>query len=85
MLDVDRYQIDGKTQDTVIAARELDLTGVPAAQRNWLNDHTVYTHGYGVVAAKGNTREADGAPVVHRVADPADGAAREVRAAHLLR
>jgi len=62
VLDVDRYRIDGKSQDTVIAARELDLSGVPEGQRNWLNDHTVYTHGYGVVAAKGNTRESDGRP-----------------------
>jgi uncharacterized membrane protein (UPF0182 family) len=62
VLDVDRYRLDGELQDTVIAARELDLSGVPDAQRNWLNDHTVYTHGYGVVAAKGNTREDDGRP-----------------------
>jgi uncharacterized membrane protein (UPF0182 family) len=62
VLDVDRYKLDGKLTDTVIAARELDLSGVPDAQRNWLNDHTVYTHGYGVVAAKGNTREDDGRP-----------------------
>ncbi|MGO4598271.1 UPF0182 family membrane protein [Terrabacter sp. 2RAF25] len=62
VLDVDRYQLNGKSQDTVIAARELDLSGVPEGQRNWLNDHTVYTHGYGLVAAKGNTREDDGRP-----------------------
>jgi uncharacterized membrane protein (UPF0182 family) len=62
VLDVDRYDLDGVLTDTVIAARELDLTGVPEGQRNWLNDHTVYTHGYGVVAAKGNTREDDGRP-----------------------
>jgi hypothetical protein len=62
VLDVDRYNLDGKQTDTVIAVRELDLTGVPEGQRNWLNDHTVYTHGYGVVAAKGNTREDDGRP-----------------------
>lgn len=62
VLDVDRYKLDGKTQDTVIAAREIDLKGVPDGQRNWLNDHTVYTHGYGVVAAKGNTRDSDGRP-----------------------
>ncbi|EWT00320.1 membrane protein [Intrasporangium oryzae NRRL B-24470] len=62
VLDVDRYMVDGKLTDTVIAAREVDLTGVPTGQRNWLNDHTVYTHGYGVVAAKGNTREDDGRP-----------------------
>jgi hypothetical protein len=62
VLDVDRYRLDDKLQDTVIAARELDLNGVPDLQRNWLNDHTVYTHGYGVVAAKGNTRDSDGEP-----------------------
>jgi uncharacterized membrane protein (UPF0182 family) len=62
VLDVDRYELDGVPTDTVIAVRELDLTGVPEGQRNWLNDHTVYTHGYGVVAAKGNTREDDGTP-----------------------
>ncbi len=62
VLDVDRYKLNGQLTDTVIAARELDLNGVPEGQRNWLNDHTVYTHGYGLVAAKGNTREADGRP-----------------------
>ena len=85
VLDVDRYNIDGKPTDTVIAARELDLSGVPDGQRNWLNDHTVYTHGYGVVAAKGNTREDDGRPTLLRVADRHGGRARQVRAAHLLR
>ena len=62
VLDVDRYRLGGVLTDTVIAARELDLNGIPEGQRNWINDHTVYTHGYGVVAAKGNTREDDGRP-----------------------
>lgn len=62
-LDVDRYTIDGKKQDTVVAVRELSLAGVGEAQRNWNNDHTVYTHGYGFVAAKGNQRDSEGAPV----------------------
>ncbi|MDF2093464.1 UPF0182 family protein [Knoellia sp. 3-2P3] len=65
-LDVDRYTIDGKKQDTVIAVRELDLAGVPANQRNWLNDHTVYTHGFGLVAAYGNRRGEDGQPVFYQ-------------------
>jgi uncharacterized protein len=56
-LDVDRYVIDGKKRDVVVAARELDLTGLPGAQRNWINDHTVYTHGFGFVAALGNTSD----------------------------
>ncbi|WP_240322575.1 UPF0182 family membrane protein [Austwickia chelonae] len=61
VLDVDRYTIDGKRQDTVIAARELDLASAPS--RSWVNDHTVYTHGYGLVAAYGTQRDARGEPV----------------------
>ncbi|QGQ18798.1 UPF0182 family protein [Cellulomonas sp. JZ18] len=61
-LAVDRYTIDGESRDTVIAVRELNQAGLSAQQRNWTNDTTVYTHGYGVVAAYGNTRGARGAP-----------------------
>ena len=63
VLDVDRYQIGGKTQDAVVAVREVDLTGLPSAQRNWNNDHTVFTHGYGLVSAFGNRAATNGAPV----------------------
>ncbi|GAA4719925.1 UPF0182 family protein [Pedococcus ginsenosidimutans] len=72
-LDVDRYTVDGKTRDTVVAVRELDLQGVPTNQRNWLNDHTVYTHGFGVVAAYGNQRTADGEPVFYEKNIPQTG------------
>ncbi len=64
-LDVDRYKLgdDDQPQDIIIAARELDLNGLQSSQRNWANDHTVYTHGYGVIAARGNQRGANGEPV----------------------
>lgn len=64
-LDVDRYQLakGENPQDIIIAARELRLDGLQPSQRNWANDHTAYTHGYGVVAARGNQRGAQGAPV----------------------
>ena len=65
-LDVDRYTIDGKVSDTVVAVRELDLNGLPLAQRNWVNDHTVYTHGFGLVAAYGNRSGEDGQPVFYQ-------------------
>ncbi|APX03301.1 MULTISPECIES: UPF0182 family membrane protein [unclassified Arthrobacter] len=61
-LNVDRYMVDGKVQDTVIAVRELNPDGLSADQQSWLNRHIVYTHGYGVVAAKGNKFTADGKP-----------------------
>lgn len=59
-LAVDKYEIDGVSQDTVIGARELDLEGND--NRNWVNDHTVFTHGYGIVAAYGNKVTPDGQP-----------------------
>ncbi|MFI6981653.1 UPF0182 family protein [Embleya sp. NPDC050154] len=60
-LDVDRYMIDGKMQDTVIALRELNPKG--GQSHNWVNDHTKYTHGYGVVAAEGTRVDREGKPV----------------------
>lgn len=61
-LSVDRYNIGDKDRDTVIAVRELNLAGLSAGQRTWVNDHTVYTHGFGVAAAYGNTTSTRGAP-----------------------
>lgn len=61
-LDVDRYQIASQNSDVVVGVRELDQDGIPANQRNWINDHLVYTHGFGFVAARGNTRQANGHP-----------------------
>lgn len=61
-LSVDRYEIDGESRDTVIAVREVDLSGLDVQRRNWTNDVTVYTHGFGVVAAYGNTTTSTGAP-----------------------
>jgi uncharacterized membrane protein (UPF0182 family) len=62
-LDVARYEIEGETRDLVVAVRELDQSGIPAAQQNWINQATVFTHGFGFVAAYSNQRNADGSPV----------------------
>lgn len=59
-LSVDRYALDDGNQDTVISVRELNLEGLGTS--NWVNNHTIYTHGYGVVAAYGNTARPDGQP-----------------------
>ncbi|WP_238335829.1 UPF0182 family membrane protein [Serinicoccus kebangsaanensis] len=64
-LDVDSYEVDGETVDTVIAVRELNLAGISDGQRNWVNDHTVYTHGFGVVAGYGNRRSPEGEPIFY--------------------
>lgn len=61
-LDVDRYTIDGQERDTVVAVREIDYTGLPAGQQNFANLHTTFTHGFGFVAAYGNTVDSGGRP-----------------------
>ncbi|MFI5931703.1 UPF0182 family protein [Actinoplanes sp. NPDC051494] len=53
-LDVDRYTIGDKTQDYVVGVREINDTALTTQQQNWLNRHTVFTHGYGLVAAPAN-------------------------------
>ncbi|WP_425954895.1 UPF0182 family protein [Xylanimonas sp. McL0601] len=73
-LAVDRYTVAGTSRDTVIAVRELNLDGLGASQRNWVNDHTVFTHGYGVVAAYGNQTGPDGRPAFFEGGIPTQGA-----------
>lgn len=75
-LDVDRYTIDGKTQDTVLAVRELQQSGLGDSQ-SWYNNIIVYTHGYGVVAAYGNQRSSEGQPVFLQKGIPSTGALGE--------
>lgn len=63
-LDVDRYQLtkSGPPTDVVIGTRNISLGGLQPNQRNWINDHLVYTHGYGVVAAQADSAQPDGSP-----------------------
>ncbi len=72
-LDVDRYTVNGKVQDTVLAARELNQSGLGDSQ-SWYNNTIVYTHGYGLVAAYGNQRSSDGQPVFLQAGIPSTGA-----------
>ncbi|MBA3642550.1 MAG: UPF0182 family protein [Chloroflexia bacterium] len=50
-VDVDRYQIDGRMQQVLISARELDPDGLTSSAQTWVNRHLVYTHGYGAVVS----------------------------------
>ena len=62
MLAVDRYLLPSShsPQDVVVAVR--GMGGPPAGQGNWINTHLVYTHGFGVVAAKANAVAGGGTP-----------------------
>jgi uncharacterized membrane protein (UPF0182 family) len=70
-LDVDRYSIDGKEQDSVVAVRELHQSGLGDSGR--YNETFVYTHGYGLVAAYGNKRQSDGQPDFFESGIPTSG------------
>ncbi len=50
--DVGRYWVDGEYREVLLSARELDVS--LTQNRNWLNDHLQYTHGYGVVVSPVN-------------------------------
>ncbi|MGB8403873.1 MAG: UPF0182 family protein [Mycobacterium sp.] len=55
-LSIDRYDgPDGKLRDFVVAARELNPDRLIDNQRDWINRHTVYTHGNGFIASPANT------------------------------
>ncbi len=55
-LSIDRYlDHDGNLHDYVVAARELNPDHLIDNQRDWINRHTVYTHGNGFIASPANT------------------------------
>ena len=55
-LNIDRYLgPDGNLRDYVVAARELNPDRLIDNQRDWINRHTVYTHGNGFIASPANT------------------------------
>lgn len=72
-LNVDRYAFKGKQNGGVVAVRELKLAGLSESQRNWANDHLVYTHGYGFVAAYDNEKAPNGDPKFFESNIPSQG------------
>ncbi len=55
-LAIDRYlDHDGRLRDYVVAARELNPDRLIDNQRDWINRHSVYTHGNGFIASPANT------------------------------
>jgi len=59
---IDRYRIGGHEQQVMLSARELDVTRVSSDARTWVNDHLVFTHGYGLVMSPVNLISGEGLP-----------------------
>ncbi len=62
--DVDRYTIEGRLRQVLVAPRELDVQQLGSAGTRWINTHLMYTHGYGMVMAEANRITPDGLPVL---------------------
>jgi hypothetical protein len=60
-VDVDRYTVDGQVRQVMLSARDLNSDELP--QQSWVNEHLVYTHGYGAVGSPSNQADPDGSPV----------------------
>jgi len=64
--DIDRYQLQGVKQgekrQVIISPRELNYKDVPERAKTWVNEHLVYTHGYGFTLSPVNTVGEGGLP-----------------------
>ena len=61
-VDIDRYRLAGVQRQVMLAARELDPTRLTPQARTWVNEHLVYTHGYGLVMSPVNRVSEEGMP-----------------------
>ncbi len=52
-VSVDRYSVNGVYTQTMLAPRELRVSGLPSQAQTWVNQHITYTHGYGVARVGG--------------------------------
>src|SRR3972149_3871472 len=61
-VDIDRYRVNGTQRQVMLAAREMDLARLPTAARGWVNEHLVFTHGFGLVLSPVNQISEEGMP-----------------------
>jgi uncharacterized membrane protein (UPF0182 family) len=61
-VSVDRYLVNGVYRQTMLAPRELNVSGLPPQAQTWVNEHITYTHGYGVALSAVNQVASGGAP-----------------------
>jgi len=59
-VDYDRYRLDGEYRQVMLSVRELSHANLPS--RIWINEHLVYTHGYGAVVGPVNRVTREGLP-----------------------
>ena len=61
-VDIDRYELNGKLSEVMLAQRELNVEKLPVSSRNWINEKLIYTHGYGMTMNPVNGFTPEGLP-----------------------
>lgn len=59
-VDVDRYTVQGQYRQVMLSARQLNYAGIN--NPNWVSQHLLYTHGYGLCLSPVNEIAGDGLP-----------------------
>jgi uncharacterized membrane protein (UPF0182 family) len=77
--DVDRYIINGRLREVMLSAREMNVDQLPEQSRNWINQHVVYTHGYGVTMNTVNEFTPEGLPNLVLKNMPVESTAPEIK------
>lgn len=63
--DIDRYHFDGRYQQVMLSARELEPSLLPANAQTWVNLHLLFTHGNGVVMSPVTEKSTEGLPSLY--------------------
>jgi len=61
-VDNDRYTLGGEYRQVMLSPRELSYRHLPGQGENWINEHLLYTHGYGLVVGPVNRISPEGLP-----------------------
>ncbi len=64
-VDVDRYVIDDRYRQVLLAAREFDYSKLTGQAQTWVNQHLTYTHGYGLVVSPVSEATEQGLPKLY--------------------
>ncbi len=61
-VDIVRYIINNQKVALNFSARELDNTKLTVSKNSWLNNHLIFTHGYGAIASRVDKITPEGLP-----------------------
>jgi len=61
-VDVDRYNISGEYKQVMLSPRELKVSQLSEKAQTWVNQHLIFTHGYGLCMSPVSKQTPEGLP-----------------------